>query len=110
MVFMYVSALCLNILKTFMYTFISKYVSLLIFQLGVDGLMVCNTTVLRPETLKDLQRSEVGGLSGQPLKELATKTVGEMYTLTKGFYLVFTVCLRLHIFSTLTNGTVCMCM
>lgn len=53
-------------------------------ELGVDGLMVCNTTVLRPETLKDLQRSEVGGLSGQPLKELATKTVGEMYTLTKG--------------------------
>lgn len=53
-------------------------------QLGVDGLMVSNTTVSRPETLQDLQRSEVGGLSGQPLKDLSTNTVREMYSLTKG--------------------------
>lgn len=55
-----------------------------VFQLGVDGLIVSNTTVSRPETLQDLNRSEVGGLSGQPLKELSTRTVREMYTLTKG--------------------------
>lgn len=53
-------------------------------ELGVDGLMVSNTTVSRPETLTDPQRTEVGGLSGQPLKELSTQTVGEMYCLTKG--------------------------
>uniref|UniRef100_A0A8C6S655 Dihydroorotate dehydrogenase (quinone), mitochondrial n=1 Tax=Neogobius melanostomus TaxID=47308 RepID=A0A8C6S655_9GOBI len=53
-------------------------------ELGVDGLMVSNTTVTRPETLQDPQQTEVGGLSGQPLKELSTQTVGEMYSLTKG--------------------------
>ncbi|XP_013881395.1 dihydroorotate dehydrogenase (quinone), mitochondrial [Austrofundulus limnaeus] len=53
-------------------------------ELGVDGLMVTNTTVSRPETLQDPQRSEAGGLSGQPLKDLSTKTVREMYSLTKG--------------------------
>lgn len=53
-------------------------------ELGVDGLMVSNTTVTRPETLKDPQQTETGGLSGQPLKELSTRTVGEMYSLTKG--------------------------
>ncbi|XP_027871818.1 dihydroorotate dehydrogenase (quinone), mitochondrial isoform X2 [Xiphophorus couchianus] len=53
-------------------------------ELGVDGLMVSNTTVSRPETLKDPRKSEAGGLSGQPLKDLSTKTVREMYNLTKG--------------------------
>lgn len=53
-------------------------------QLGVDGLMVSNTTVSRPETLQDRHKSEVGGLSGQPLKDLSTDAVREMYSLTKG--------------------------
>ncbi|XP_062869101.1 dihydroorotate dehydrogenase (quinone), mitochondrial [Trichomycterus rosablanca] len=53
-------------------------------ELGVDGLIISNTTVSRPETLQDANRNETGGLSGQPLKELATQTVREMYTLTKG--------------------------
>uniref|UniRef100_UPI0037E9237D dihydroorotate dehydrogenase (quinone), mitochondrial n=1 Tax=Semicossyphus pulcher TaxID=241346 RepID=UPI0037E9237D len=53
-------------------------------ELGVDGLMVTNTTVSRPETLQDPNKCEVGGLSGQPLKDLSTSTVREMYNLTKG--------------------------
>ncbi|XP_005724307.1 dihydroorotate dehydrogenase (quinone), mitochondrial isoform X2 [Pundamilia nyererei] len=53
-------------------------------ELGVDGLMVCNTTVSRPETLQDPNKSEVGGLSGEPLRDLSTTTVREMYNLTKG--------------------------
>uniref|UniRef100_A0A7N6C0N0 Dihydroorotate dehydrogenase (quinone), mitochondrial n=1 Tax=Anabas testudineus TaxID=64144 RepID=A0A7N6C0N0_ANATE len=53
-------------------------------ELGVDGLMVSNTTVSRPQTLQDPHKSEVGGLSGQPLKDLSTRTVREMYSLTKG--------------------------
>ncbi|XP_070985240.1 dihydroorotate dehydrogenase (quinone), mitochondrial-like [Oncorhynchus clarkii lewisi] len=53
-------------------------------ELGVDGLLVSNTTVSRPETLQDPQSKEVGGLSGQPIKELSTCTVREMYSLTKG--------------------------
>lgn len=53
-------------------------------ELGVDGLLVSNTTVSRPETLQDPQSKEVGGLSGQPIKDLSTRTVREMYSLTKG--------------------------
>jgi len=53
-------------------------------ELGVDGLMVSNTTVSRPDTLQDPHRSEVGGLSGQPLKDLSTHAISEMYSLTKG--------------------------
>ncbi|XP_057700610.1 dihydroorotate dehydrogenase (quinone), mitochondrial isoform X2 [Corythoichthys intestinalis] len=55
-----------------------------ITELGVDGLMVSNTTVSRPDMLQDPQRCEAGGLSGQPLKEISTNTVREMYSLTKG--------------------------
>ncbi|XP_042349552.1 dihydroorotate dehydrogenase (quinone), mitochondrial [Plectropomus leopardus] len=57
-------------------------------ELGVDGLMVSNTTVSRPEMLQDPNKSEVGGLSGQPLKDLSTRTVREMYNLTKGKVLI----------------------
>lgn len=53
-------------------------------QLGVDGLIVSNTTVSRPSSLRSRQRSEPGGLSGKPLRELSTQTVREMYTLTGG--------------------------
>ncbi|KAG9267063.1 dihydroorotate dehydrogenase (quinone), mitochondrial isoform X1 [Astyanax mexicanus] len=55
-----------------------------ITELGVDGLIVSNTTVSRPETLQDPKKNEIGGLSGQPLKDMSTRMVREMYTLTKG--------------------------
>ncbi|XP_066503975.1 dihydroorotate dehydrogenase (quinone), mitochondrial [Hoplias malabaricus] len=55
-----------------------------ITELGVDGLIVSNTTISRPETLQDPNRNEIGGLSGQPLKEMSTQVVREMYSLTKG--------------------------
>ncbi|KAM4722683.1 dihydroorotate dehydrogenase (quinone), mitochondrial [Rhinophrynus dorsalis] len=53
-------------------------------ELGIDGLVVTNTTVSRPPTLKDAQSCEAGGLSGAPLRDLATETVREMYALTTG--------------------------
>ena len=53
-------------------------------QSGVDGLIVCNTTVSRPSNLKSAEKDEIGGLSGSPLKQLATETVRDMYRLTKG--------------------------
>ncbi|XP_018594369.1 dihydroorotate dehydrogenase (quinone), mitochondrial [Scleropages formosus] len=55
-----------------------------ITEVGVDGLIVSNTTVSRPNTLKDPQRVEVGGLSGAPLRDMSTALVREMYCLTKG--------------------------
>ncbi|NXT80826.1 PYRD dehydrogenase, partial [Zapornia atra] len=53
-------------------------------ELGVDGLIVSNTTVSRPGSLRSARRSEPGGLSGKPLRELSTQTIREMYSLTQG--------------------------
>ncbi|NWW71898.1 PYRD dehydrogenase, partial [Climacteris rufus] len=53
-------------------------------ELGVDGLIVSNTTVSRPSNLRSRQCMEPGGLSGKPLRELSTQTIREMYTLTQG--------------------------
>jgi len=58
--------------------------SFLAAQSGVDGLVVCNTTVSRPSTLQSASKDETGGLSGAPLKQLATETVRDMYRLTRG--------------------------
>ncbi|XP_026868350.2 dihydroorotate dehydrogenase (quinone), mitochondrial isoform X1 [Electrophorus electricus] len=55
-----------------------------ITELDVDGLIVSNTTVSRPDSLQDPNKTEAGGLSGLPLRELSTRTVREMYALTKG--------------------------
>lgn len=53
-------------------------------QSGIDGLIVSNTTVGRPDSLKGPKKSEIGGLSGTPLKEKATMTIRDMYRLTYG--------------------------
>jgi dihydroorotate dehydrogenase len=51
---------------------------------GVEGLIVGNTTIDRPETLKSRQKAEAGGLSGAPLMSSSTACLAEMYRLTKG--------------------------
>jgi dihydroorotate dehydrogenase len=38
---------------------------------GLDGLIVSNTTISRPESLRSKRKQEAGGLSGAPLKPLA---------------------------------------
>ncbi|KAF6077259.1 dihydroorotate dehydrogenase (quinone) [Phyllostomus discolor] len=53
-------------------------------ELGIDGLIVTNTTVSRPTSLQGALRSETGGLSGKPLRDLSTQTIREMYALTQG--------------------------
>ncbi|CAN7982746.1 unnamed protein product, partial [Ixodes hexagonus] len=50
----------------------------------VDGLVVCNTTIGRPPDLRSEHKHEAGGLSGKPLTDLSTKTIADMYHLTKG--------------------------
>jgi dihydroorotate dehydrogenase len=50
----------------------------------VDGLIVSNTTISRPDTLRSANKDELGGLSGEPLKNIATNTIRDMYRLTKG--------------------------
>jgi dihydroorotate dehydrogenase len=49
-----------------------------------DGLIISNTTIRRPETLKSGHRAEIGGLSGAPLKPFALETLRAMYRLTEG--------------------------
>jgi dihydroorotate dehydrogenase len=47
---------------------------------GIDGLTVSNTTVARPESLKDRAlASEAGGLSGRPLFVPSTKLLAETF-------------------------------
>lgn len=40
---------------------------------GIDGLIVSNTTITRPETLRSPHKGETGGLSGAPLFEASTE-------------------------------------
>ncbi|XP_028932092.1 dihydroorotate dehydrogenase (quinone), mitochondrial [Ornithorhynchus anatinus] len=61
-----------------------KDIASVVRELGIDGLIVTNTTVSRPAGLQSALRSETGGLSGKPLRALATQTVSEMYSLTQG--------------------------
>ncbi|XP_048966681.1 dihydroorotate dehydrogenase (quinone), mitochondrial isoform X4 [Canis lupus baileyi] len=56
----------------------------LLAKLGIDGLIITNTTVSRPASLQGALRSEIGGLSGKPLRDLSTQTIREMYALTQG--------------------------
>ncbi|KAH2815479.1 hypothetical protein KXV85_004473, partial [Aspergillus fumigatus] len=46
----------------------------------VDGMIVANTTLARPSTLRETSRAgEQGGLSGRPLFRLSTRMVAETY-------------------------------
>jgi dihydroorotate dehydrogenase len=51
---------------------------------GVDGLIIGNTTLARPATLKSPDRNAPGGLSGKPLLALSTACLAAMYRLTGG--------------------------
>lgn len=51
---------------------------------GLDGLIVSNTTITRPDSLISEHRSETGGLSGAPLLDLSTEVLREVYRLTQG--------------------------
>jgi dihydroorotate dehydrogenase len=52
---------------------------------GVDGVIVSNTTVTRPPSIASLPSArEAGGLSGPPLRPLATAAVARMHRLLKG--------------------------
>jgi dihydroorotate dehydrogenase len=51
---------------------------------GVDGLIVANTTVARPESLRSDNAHEPGGLSGRPLMAPSTQLIADMARLTAG--------------------------
>ncbi|HZV27262.1 MAG TPA: quinone-dependent dihydroorotate dehydrogenase, partial [Acidothermaceae bacterium] len=52
--------------------------------LGIDGIVISNTTVERPTSLKSPEAEEQGGLSGPQLFETSTVLLSEIYRLTSG--------------------------
>lgn len=51
---------------------------------SVDGLIISNTTISRPENLKNKFINEAGGLSGKPLLTLSNSVLKNFYRLTEG--------------------------
>ncbi len=56
----------------------------LVLDLPVDGLILTNTTVSRPDGLPAGFAAETGGLSGRPLFDLSTRVLARFYQLTGG--------------------------
>ena len=50
----------------------------------IDGLIVTNTSISRPESLKSYHRSQSGGLSGAPIKEQSNKVLRFISKETQG--------------------------
>jgi dihydroorotate dehydrogenase len=53
-------------------------------RMGIDGLVIANTTVARPPGLGSRHAAEAGGLSGRPLFAPSTALLAEMHRLTRG--------------------------
>lgn len=51
---------------------------------GVDGIIATNTTISRPDSLRDRHAMQNGGLSGQPLFNMATDVLARIAQLGKG--------------------------
>nr|CAG8506027.1 6004_t:CDS:2 [Entrophospora candida] len=53
---------------------------------GVDGIIISNTTTSRPASLKSDKKliSEMGGLSGPPVKQLSLRALKKIYQYTNG--------------------------
>ncbi|MBT5109404.1 MAG: quinone-dependent dihydroorotate dehydrogenase [Rhodospirillaceae bacterium] len=51
---------------------------------AVDGLIISNTTIERPDCLTEPAKTEAGGLSGAPLLAPSTAVLADMYRLTEG--------------------------
>lgn len=55
---------------------------------------MCNTTSSRPPSLTSVHKCEKGGLSGEPIKDMATEAIREMYKLTNGKFMGLMSCRR----------------
>ena len=51
---------------------------------NIDGLIVSNTTLSRPDSLMSGNQDQVGGLSGRPLMALSTEMLVRTHALTQG--------------------------
>ena len=50
---------------------------------GIEAIIVGNTTLSRPESLRSPLKTEAGGLSGAPLLELSTRVLGQFFERTR---------------------------
>ena len=57
----------------------------------IDGIIATNTTISRPQDLRDEYKDEEGGISGQPLKELSNKVLSFLSKETNGELLLIGV-------------------
>ncbi len=62
---------------------ISKIVEI-VEKYKIQSIIVSNTTDSNRDKLSDLKKKEVGGLSGQPLKDISTRLIKKFYKETKG--------------------------
>ena len=51
----------------------------LVNKYNVDGIIATNTSLSRPEILRDLNKKRKGGLSGTPIKDLSDKVLKFLY-------------------------------
>ena len=51
----------------------------LVNKYNIDGIIATNTSLSRPETLRDLNKKRDGGLSGTPIKDLSDKVLKFLY-------------------------------
>ncbi|MGX5734255.1 quinone-dependent dihydroorotate dehydrogenase [Bosea thiooxidans] len=51
---------------------------------GIDGMIVSNTTVARPQSLRSAAKTETGGLSGKPLFAASTRILAETFLRVEG--------------------------
>ena len=56
----------------------------LIKRYNIQGIIISNTTDSNRENLSDTKKNEIGGLSGQPLKDISTNLIKKFYKDTKG--------------------------
>jgi dihydroorotate dehydrogenase len=61
-----------------------KTISKTILKCKIDGIIVSNTTIERPGSLKSDYKNEAGGLSGKPLLKKSNKALRLFYRNTKG--------------------------
>ena len=68
-----------------------EHIAQTVMDLKVDGLIVSNTTIERPESLKNIHKPESGGLSGRPLFEKSTAVLRQFAQITEGKLLLIGV-------------------
>jgi len=55
-----------------------------VMEVGIEGLIISNTTLSRPDVLPSEFKSQAGGLSGNLLFDMSTELIKDIYEMTEG--------------------------